>query len=72
MSYSLYFGDCLEEIGNISNKSVDLILCDRPMVSRTAKGTKSYRLNHSERNTKGFLKSVVLLSYSEISLLQVQ
>ena len=30
MSYSLYCGDCLEEMRNIPNKSVDLILCDLP------------------------------------------
>ena len=30
MSYSLYYGDCLEEMRNIPDKSVDLILCDLP------------------------------------------
>ena len=30
MSYSLYCGDCLEEMRNIPSKSVDLILCDLP------------------------------------------
>jgi site-specific DNA-methyltransferase (adenine-specific) len=28
--YDLWLGDCLEVMGNISNKSVDLILCDLP------------------------------------------
>lgn len=30
MSYSLFFGDCLEEMKKLAPKSVDMILCDLP------------------------------------------
>ena len=30
LSYKLYQGDCLTEMRNISDKSIDMILCDLP------------------------------------------
>lgn len=38
-SYSIYIGDCLDITQNISDKSVDVILCDLPY------GTIEYKLN---------------------------
>ena len=36
----LYQGDCLEKMNNISDHSVDLILCDLPYGTTDRKGIK--------------------------------
>ena len=52
----LYQGDCLEVMKYISDKSVDMILCDLPYGQQHVHGIASYLLNHYGSNIKELLK----------------
>lgn len=50
----LFQGNCLEQMKNISDKSIDLILCDLPYELQTANGTRLFRLSRYGKNINVF------------------
>ena len=60
----LYLGDCLEKMKSISDKSVDLIICDLPFGCLVGGGgkEKTKRKNNKDKNKKR--RSNILLKVS--------
>ena len=61
---NLLQGDCLELMKDIPDKSIDMILCDPPLLGQPdANGIQLFLLSHYGKTTQGLLKIMVLFVY---------